>query len=380
MKIAIFGGAFNPVHREHLNIALAAVESLKLDKLFFVPTNISPHKSGSLSARPFQRKKMCELVKKYSPAFEVSDCEIARGGYSYSYVTCRRFKKQFPNDELYFIMGADMFASFSEWRNPEEILKCVTLAVCARENTQILTNYIRAFSAAFPHREAVRFPYVGGAVSSTRVRALCALGEDVSAFIPKEIAEYIAKTKLYLFPEAERVKKLLTGERWAHTVRVAVAAAEHCRKANVFEYDAILAALLHDCAKYLGENSPLLQGFEPPPDVPLPVLHQYTGAYVAEHAFGVKDENILNAIRYHTSGRENMSALEKLIFLSDMLEEERAFEGVEELRRLFGGDLDECLCVALCHQLEYLKSQKKPVYPLTERACNYIKEYLQLRG
>ena len=87
--------------------------------------------------------------------------------------------------------------------------------------------------------------------------------------------------------------------------------------------------------------------------MPSSVYHQFAGAYVAETHFGIKDEDILNAIRYHTSGRANMSELEKLIFLADMLEEERSYEGVETLRKLFWREqgLDECLEEALFQTL-----------------------------
>ena len=105
--------------------------------------------------------------------------------------------------------------------------------------------------------------------------------------------------------------------------------------------------------------------------MPPPVLHQYTGAYLAEHCFGIDDEEILSAIRYHTSGRENMGTLEKLLFLSDLLEESRTFDGVEELRALFWQDLDRCLVRALDYQVRYLRETKKPLYPLTLRAAEW---------
>lgn len=373
MKTAIYGGAFNPVHNEHINVALAAKNELGLDRVIIVPTNVSPHKSGSLTLRAKDRLDICRAAFSNLEGFEVSDCEIKRGGISYSYVTCRRFKKLYPEDELYFIMGEDMLKSFASWREPEEILKCVTPAVCARGNTGGIKEAIRAFSSRF-RREVVLFSYVGGDVSSTRVRTLAALGEDVSQYVPEEVKNLIRMRSLYALPEVWGVRKLLTEERWRHTVRVACFAAKAAPRLKVFEYDAIVAAALHDCAKYLGENSPQLKGFLPPADVPAPVMHQYAGAYVAEHTFGVTDKGILNAIRYHTSGRENMSPIEKLIFLADLLEEGRDFDGAETLRALFESDIDKCLLTSLGSQLEYLKLQKKPIYPLTRRAYEYLKE------
>ena len=373
MKIAIYGGAFNPVHNEHINLALAAKRELGLDKVIVIPTFKSAHKSGTLTVRAKDRLDMCRAAFEKYEGFEVSDCEIKRGGTSYSYVTCRRFKKLYPYDELYFIMGGDMIKSFPNWREPEEILKCVTPAVCAREDSAELIQHIKTFTSLFKS-DIVKFSYVGKNVSSTRIRALAALGESVGEFVPHEVKNLIQVRKLYAMPEVWGVKKLLTEERWQHTVRVALLAAENARRAGVYEYDAILAAALHDCAKYLGENSPEICGFELPSNVPAPVKHQYSGAYVAEHTFGVTDKYVLNAIRYHTSGRENMGNLEKLIFLADLLEEGREFKGVEQLRKIFQKDIDECMLASLKHQLEYLQTQNKPVYALTKRAYEYLKE------
>ncbi|MDE7305811.1 MAG: bis(5'-nucleosyl)-tetraphosphatase (symmetrical) YqeK, partial [Clostridia bacterium] len=111
--------------------------------------------------------------------------------------------------------------------------------------------------------------------------------------------------------------------------------------------------------------------------VPAPVVHQYSGAFVAEKYFGVNDENILDAIRFHASGKANMSPIAKLIYLCDMLEEGRTFDGVENLRRIFYEDTDECLLACLTHQLDYLKKSGEEIYPLTRQAYEYYKENLK---
>ncbi len=375
MKVALYGGAFNPVHSEHLNIVFAAKEKLGLDKIIIIPTNISPHKKGVMTARGKDRLAMCRLAFDGVGGVEVSDAELKRGGVSYSYVTCRHFKKLYSDDELYFIIGADMLKTFELWREPDEILKCVTIAVCARESADELSCEIKKFQKRFK-KDIVNFGYVGQPVSSTRIRTLAALGEDTVGLVPESVRLFIRKRKLYELTELLGVKKYLTEARWQHTVRVAVLAAEFCRAAGVYEIDAITAAALHDCAKYLPLNSEELKKFVPPNDVPESVMHQYSGAYLAETAFGIKDEGILNAIRYHSSGKENMTNLEKLIFLADLLEEGRDFEGIGELRAKLKVGLDNCLLAALEHQLKYLKSTGEPVYPMTERAYKYLKENL----
>ena len=108
--------------------------------------------------------------------------------------------------------------------------------------------------------------------------------------------------------------------------------------------------------------------------MPEPVLHQYSGAYVAEKFFEVTDGEVLDAIRYHTSGRADMTSLEKLVFLSDMLESGRQFDGVEKLRRIFREEgLDPCMRQALKDTLSYLEKSGGEIYPLTREAYEFLK-------
>ena len=158
-------------------------------------------------------------------------------------------------------------------------------------------------------------------------------------------------------------------------MRVAEFAAPKAVKLGIPEHKAIAAALFHDCAKNLDADSPYLEGFEPPKEwgnIPKDVYHQFAGAYVAEKIFGVTDEDILNAIRYHTSAREDMSDLEKLIFLADMLEEARTYQGVDELRAIYANEgLDSCLTEALRQTLLFLEKKGGEIYPLTKNAYEF---------
>ena len=372
MKIAIFGGSFNPVHVEHVNIAAAAKRALGLDKIIIVPSYITPQKQGRLTATASDRLNLCRLAFEGIEGAEVSDYEILQGGVSYSYKTCAALKQKYPADELYFILGADMLENFRFWKNPEQILDCVTLAVCAREDEEGLKKAVADFKSHF-NRDIKLIGYTGAAVSSTAIRTLAALGADVCDYLPENAANYVKEHALYLQPNLAKVKNYLTPERFNHTLGVAQTAVRNCCLAGVDELTALTAAALHDCAKYLNKDSKELQGFDFPADVPPPVVHQFSGAYVAQHTFGITDEAILNAIKYHTSGRPNMTDLEKLIFLSDMLEPSRTFKGVQTLRKIFKEDLNACMLAALAVQLEYLKSTGGEIYPLTQKAYEYFK-------
>ncbi len=377
MRIALFGGSFDPVHKEHIRLAQTAIEELALDKLFVLPAYAPPHKIGKKLSPDKDRLEMCRLAFAELSKAEVCDYEIERKGTSYTYLTCRYFRERYPNSELFWLVGTDMLRDFPTWKNPEEILSHVTLAVCGRDEK---SAWEAQEQAAFFARFQKKFRYLtynGERVSSTNVRVLAGAGLRVDGLTPSKVADYIEQNRLYEIPFAREALALEKPSRREHSLRVASLAAARAVSLHLDEKRALTAALLHDCAKNLDGSSPLLQGFTPPRrwgKVPAPVWHQYAGAYLARERFGVTDAEILRAIRYHTSGRPKMSTLEKLVFLADMLEEERVYEGVEELRRLFWADLDACLTRALQETVAFLRRKGGEIYPLTLAAESYYTE------
>lgn len=370
MKVALFGGSFDPVHREHVALVREAVLRLGLNEVIVLPSFVAPHKLGGATASAEDRLALLKTAFRGDPRVTVSDFEIAAGGTSYSYLTCEHFKAAYPDSELFFLTGADMLENFFEWKCPERILSCATLVSCGRGN-----RTADGFHGAFLERfgcDYLSLPFSGREVSSTAIRTQLAFGKRPSELDDGVYGE-IVRRGLYSHPAILPALSLEKEERREHSFRVALMAAGRARSAGVSEQKALLAAALHDCAKYLPLDAPELKGFVPPEGVPFPVMHQFSGAYVAEHVFGISDGEVLDAIRYHTSARENMTTLGKLVFLADMLEEGRTFKGAEELRALFYRDLDDCLFAALKGMTEYLESDGKPVYPLTLRAFEWLK-------
>ena len=375
MRIGIFGGSFDPVHLEHVAVAESAVRSLALDVLFVMPAKTPPHKNGKILSSDEDRLNMCKIAFRDCKNVVVSDYEIMRGGTSYTYLTCRDFRKKYPTAEIFFIVGTDMLRDFPTWKNPESILNDVTLAVCARDEDKGWLEREREVFAKYFDKDFAVIDYNGKPVSSTKIRVLGAAGYDLTEFVGAKINAYIYdKGKgLYEIDGAKVALALEKPSRIEHSFRVAFLAAKKAVELKIPEKKAIAAALFHDCAKNLTSDSPYLEGFVLPDGVPNAVAHQFSGAYVAEKFFGVKDEDVLNAIRYHTSGRENMSPLEKLVFLADMLEEGRTFDGVERLRELFFEDLDKCLKAALFHSIDYLQKKNADIYPLTQAAYEFYR-------
>lgn len=368
MRVAIFGGSFDPIHCEHVRLAEAAIEQLALDKLLVMPSRKAPHKQSGATAEGRDRFEMCKIAFSSLPKVEISDFELSREQTSYSYLTCQHFAEHYPEAERFFLVGADMLEDFFTWRLPEEILKRVTLVACGRAEPlpkELHERFIKRFSCDF-----LEMQHTGEELSSTEIRVALAFGREANG-IPKGVQEYIKQRGLYLQKVIPTALALEKPERREHSFRVALMACKRAPQLKISPNKALFAAALHDCGKNVPLTSPLLADFSAC-DVPPPVLHQYVGAYLAEHEFQIQDEEILNAIRYHTSGRAGMSDLEKLIYLADGLETGRNFPKVEELRKLFWEDLDRCLCAFLKEQMIYLKSSGKPVYSLTQEAFAWI--------
>lgn len=372
-RIAIFGGSFNPVHSEHINLVNIAIEKLNLDKLFVVPTFISPHKEN-LDASASDRLAMLRLAFMDNEKVEISDFEIQNGGNSYSYITCEHFRKEYPYAEIFFICGGDMLVDFYRWKNPDRILNAVTLASFDREDYFVDYTYQHKYFLEKFNKDFVEIGYKGKKFSSTRIRVYSMLKLPLDNLTDKSVIEYIEKNEVYKSNiYFEYATSVLPTKRLIHTAEVVIKAESKVRELSLSKEKVELSAVLHDVAKYQKvENYP---NFTLPKDVPPPVVHSFLGAYIAENVLGIKDEEIIDAIRYHTSGKANMTTLGKLIFVADMVEDTRVYDGVEKLRSYFEESLDKCFIECLKEEMIHLKNKGQPIYGETLNAYNYyIKE------
>jgi nicotinate-nucleotide adenylyltransferase len=374
MRIGIFGGSFDPIHGEHVSLARQAVDDLSLHRLFVLPAANPPHKPWRKLALDEKRLAMCRLAFEGEEKITVSDYELKKGGVSYTYQTLEYFRAAYPNAELYFLMGTDMLRYFPFWKEPQRIVELCTIAVCARaEEGDWVSEEREKFRNCYGKDFAV-LSYCGKDVSSTKIRVLSGAGLDVTEFVGEKVAWYMEENGLYAIEGARESLALQKPSRAAHSIRVAMLAAKRAGELHIDERKAIQASLLHDCAKNLSHEHPLLDGFELPEGCPPAVAHQYAGEYVARVRLGVSDPEVLSAIACHTSGKIGMSELDKLIFLADLVEEARVFAGVERLRELFWESMDECLLAALSDTVEYLTRSGQPIYEKTLQAKEYYEK------
>ncbi len=366
MKVGIFGGSFDPVHNEHISVAKNAVKELGLDKLFVMPTFSAPHKTQKASPEK-DRLNMLKLAFLGDEKIEVSDYEINNGGKSYSYITAEHFSSLY--EEVYMIVGGDMLVDFKTWKYPERILNAVKLAVFDRDDFSVDYQKERQFFIDNYKKDFYKLSYKGKNQSATKIRVYSSLGLDISCMTDKRVADYVAEKDLYRGGEIEQaVKKALPIKRLTHTANVVVTALKKAKELNLDLNVVKTAALLHDIAKY--EDYSVYPDFNLPSGVPEPVIHAFLGAYIAKNKFNVSSE-IEDAIRYHTSGKANMSTLSKLIFVADMIEEGRDYEGVDKLRELYEEDFDECFRECLKEEMVHLTNKKTQIYEETVNAFNY---------
>lgn len=199
LKIGIFGGAFNPVHNGHLNLAKHYLDELGLDKILFIPTNIPPHKSNEDFAGREDRFNMLRLAIKPYDKFEVSDIEFKRDGKSYTYDTLLELKKIYENAEFYLIIGADQLLHFDKWYKYKEILALVTLCTSARENEAEKAQIID-FASSLNGLDINKFKLLASPVlkvSSSEIRNKIKSGEDFSNLVPEKVYDYIIKRRIY---------------------------------------------------------------------------------------------------------------------------------------------------------------------------------------
>lgn len=180
----------------------------------------------------------------------------------------------------------------------------------------------------------------------------------------------------------EKVKEQMTERRWQHTLGVMESAAALAKKHGADVKDAYLAGLLHDYAKYwpLEKQRQVIIEGGLPQELLLysPALwHGPVAAHIAKTELGIHHPDVLNAIYYHTSGREGMSKLEKVVCLADYIEPGRQFPQVEHIRELAGQSLEKGLIAALDSTIQFLIEKGHKIYPLTIRARNYLIEELE---
>ena len=195
-KIGILGGTFNPIHLANLYIAYEAKNQLNLDKIIFMPAGSPPHKKNNEVLEASLRYNMvCEAIKNYED-FQISDYEIHKTGYSYTYETLEKFKSE--ENELYFITGADCLMDIEKWKKPEEIFKLSKLVVFNRPGYSKKNLIIQKDKIEMKFNTSIKFlDIIDLEISSSMIRERIEKGKRVDFFLSKEVLNFIKENNIY---------------------------------------------------------------------------------------------------------------------------------------------------------------------------------------
>lgn len=370
-KIGIIGGSFDPVHYGHLLLAERARVETGLSQVVFMPAYVSPFKQNTKAAEAGDRLEMVRLAVGSNPNFTVSDMEICRHSVSYTAETLRDYREKAGADaEIFFITGTDAFMSIVGWREFEYLLSHFSFAIGLRpgfpeeELDRLIgrlkqrygTNVVKVYS---PKLE----------ISSSHIREQIAEGRSARYMLPDSVLDYIEREGLYRYhgeedqPAAADVKERITAHleanlkpsRLLHTKGVAAEAVVLAKRYGADLEKAELCALFHDSCRSAGN-----------------LEHGPAAAEMMKKDYNIQDQDMINAVAYHTTGREGMSLLEKVIYLADAIEPSRDYPGVTELRRLAEKDLNGACLASMEHSIQYVRDRGAKLDDNTVKARNCL--------
>ena len=393
MKIGIYGGTFDPPHRGHMAAAAQAARTLGLDLLLLIPAGLPPHKhlSGS-SAAPADRLNMTGIAADrlgLGIPVQVLDLEIRQEGKSYTSHTLRLLRAKYPEDELWLLMGADMFLSFHTWHEPEVIAQLANLCAFGREagdaQAAMAPQKARLESELGARVVTMTIPGLVE-VSSTQIREELARG-DGAQWLDESVWGYILLHRLYgtkadlkqLTLEQLRAASysMVRAKRIPHIRGTEETAARMARRWGADELEARKAAILHDCTKYFSLQQQLstcekygilLDDME---KTTLPLLHAKSASGIAREVFGMS-EQVCQAICWHTTGKADMTLLEKILYIADYAEPTRRYGWAAELRELIETDLDRAVLRGLEITIEHTAREGNPIHYRTLEARDWL--------
>lgn len=397
MRIGIYGGSFDPVHDGHIAMINSALKSGFIDLVIVIP---SVRNNFKLYANKLPPPYRLYMMKETIEGLGIKDCyvndieydiegvsytavvlkELSSGSYLKDFLTDNGVKKKKAEEqhEFFWIMGSDTLGTFETWYNPGEILNYATLLAAVRPGDT--TDVDKA-------ADSIR-KNLGGKVEIFRLKGVDCSSSEITTSgdfskVPEPAREFIKRHSLYTentklegVSEAARKQfyessvwmyKYLGGKRLLHTLNVGYLSAH---LADVFGCDkdkALIAGALHDCAKELPfeKQTELAKKYSGDLFTEKKLLHSPAGATFAKEEFGIEDKEILDAICYHTTGRGNMTLLEKIVYLADKIEPSRNYTDLTPIRTAAEVDLDSAMRMTAAAVRDKFVSQGRDIHPMT---------------
>jgi nicotinate-nucleotide adenylyltransferase len=382
----VLGGTFNPIHNGHLAIAEAVLYKFNPQKVLFVPCGIPPHKPNTHVIDGEHRYQMVLLATCEHPGFDASRLEILRGGTSYTIDTIKFLRSVCPPDAtIYFVMGADSLDEILTWKDAHELLKlCEFIAVTRhgyKFQTDIAEHFQKTYGATIHLMEEPLLE-----ISGSNIRERFNRGLPVRGLMPRPSEDYARRNNLYSsynhFDWAmEQVKSRLSSKRFKHTLGVLEEAETLAKHYGADVEKARWAALLHDCAKQYSADKKrtLCNVWNLPLDEVLSahisLAHGLIGAESAKRDFYIDDPEIMQAIKYHTTGHKKMTLLDKVIMLADYIEPYREdYTSLDEIRKYAYTNMDKALYIGTKGTIEDEKSKGNAIHHWSKDALKVLKK------
>jgi len=337
MKLGIFGGSFNPVHLGHIFLAYKAVEALKLDRLVMIPAYISPFKTDApdMENGVNDRIKMLAAAIAGESRLTIDDCEINRQGISYTIDTLKDIISRYnPDGKPYLVIGDDLADDFPKWRESDRILKLADVVIARRVNS-------RPVKYSFPHL-IIENDIIN--ISSHEVRNKIAEGSGWRSLVPSSVRAIIEDRQLYninskkinaecsqtlIIRIEDTARETISVSRFLHSRNTALLAQDLCLRFGLDPDAGYLAGIAHDlCKQFDAKQMQKLVKADGMPVSALEkekpgLLHGRAAAVLLRERFNINNDDILEAVAFHTSGRENMNPLAKIIYIADKAEVSR---------------------------------------------------------
>ncbi len=377
LHIGILGGTFDPIHEGHLALARQAIAQARLSFVYLLPMATPSHRD--VFADSVHRLQMCRLAVEGEEGLKISELGL-QTGVRYAVDTLRLLRKQHPDAHFSFIIGADKLPSLPYWQGAQELFSLCDFLCFPRPGIYVAEAMQKAESAGarisfLPAPEA---PY-----ASTLIRSRTAQYEDAFG-VKEKVLCYMAQEGLYQENLLPRIRELMNAHRYHHTLGVRKEAIRLAALHHLPIQKAALAALLHDIAKGMPqpELAQLAEHYhlvDPESCLMIgAVLHGPVGAWLAQKNFHVQDEDVLNAIRNHTTGRDGMTPFEMLIFVADAIEEGREdYPGLAKIRWLAERSLPAAVLCSIEGTKRYIESNDgRTLDPASLKTESYIRSLL----
>ncbi len=369
-KTVIFGGTFDPVTAAHADIIRKLSE--RFERTVVMPCKVSPFKS-SASASAEQRLEMLKTVAS-GENVEISTFELEEEGTNYTYLTLTHF----ASEGLYLAMGSEMIVELEKWKRLDKICSLARLYIMPRPSFPIGAAEIDKLERLTGGNYEIA-DFEGESGSSSEVRISVAMGR-ADMFLTEDVARYVTDNGLYT--EYNFVGDLykrfrMKQKRIDHSFSTALCGVKLAKRACVDVGKATVALLLHDIGKYIPKEEAEAMGvvFDGRIDgMPLLIRHAEIGAEIIRQLLVITDSEIVEAVRWHTTGKPNMTPLEKVVYLADYIEPLRDFPTVEHLRAETAKSIDDGLFAALENSVKYVPEEE--IYPITVQAYEYYKALL----